>query len=186
MSIMIGNTPNRYPPVQNGKQKRPGLVTLADYLRIPSAAYLVKLDALAKTHIQATGSGTGAVAGSTFTPIIFNAEFGDTLGEYNTANGQFIPLAGGIYELAAFYQFSGLPSGVRTILSLYENGVEIRRLFDRNQTYAGGQDLGQAGALQCTLTGGATYTMRAFHTNAAALNIVNNAALCWWHITRLT
>jgi hypothetical protein len=69
-----------------------------------------------------------SISSSTFTKISFNAEEYDT--NSNFASPAFTPTVAGYYLIGAGYNAAGGGAPSRTILDLYKNGGQVRRLFD--------------------------------------------------------
>ena len=69
-----------------------------------------------------------SISSSTFTKITFNAEEYDT--NSNFASPAFTPTVAGYYLIGAGYNAAGGGVPSRTILDLYKNGNQVRRLFD--------------------------------------------------------
>jgi hypothetical protein len=73
----------------------------------------------------ATSTSTAAV---TATKIIFNTEYFDT--NSNFASSRFTPTVAGYYLIGAALNAAGGGSPSRTILDIYKNGSQVKRLFD--------------------------------------------------------
>ena len=69
-----------------------------------------------------------SITTSTFTKIIFQAEEYDT--NSNFASSTFTPTVAGYYMIGAGYNAAGDGAPSRTILDIYKNGSQVRRLFD--------------------------------------------------------
>lgn len=184
MTAFGGNTAP-YPPVQNGKEKRGGLILPADFARLLTAAERAKLAALTQTHFQVTGNTNAAVVTATFTTVLFATEVFDTNNEYTPATGVFVPAQTGIYTVSAFCAFVAKPANIRQVTSVFINGAEARRLYDDTAGF-GGLDIGGGGAITLALNAGDSVTIRALHNNAGNLTLVNNAPSCWLSVTRLS
>ena len=70
-----------------------------------------------------------SVTNTTATKIIFNTEFFDTNGCFDTANYRFTPTVAGYYQVNANIQWlGGNATTVLFLLGLYKNGIQYREL----------------------------------------------------------
>ena len=69
-----------------------------------------------------------SITSSTFTKITFSSEEYDT--NSNFASSTFTPTIAGYYMIGAGYNAAGGGTPSRTILDIYKNGNQVRRLFD--------------------------------------------------------
>jgi hypothetical protein len=81
MSAIGGDRGSVYPPVQNGNEKRPGLITKADFLRIMTTAERAKLAALEVPVLRLSYDAStdllngAAIAAATWTNVFADQSF---------------------------------------------------------------------------------------------------------------
>lgn len=73
------------------------------------------------TYVNVARGGTATIAGNTDSKITFQSEYDDALNEMSADT--FIPKVTGIYTVSASIIWGAAPSGGRTTLRLYEDGV---------------------------------------------------------------
>lgn len=72
-----------------------------------------------------------SISSSTFTKITFPSEDYDTNNNFdNSTNYRFTPTIAGYYLIGAGYNAAGGGVPSRTILDIYKNGSQVKRLFD--------------------------------------------------------
>lgn len=80
---------------------------------------------------SATKNANQSITSSTFTKITFQVEDYDTNNNFdNTTNYRFTPTIAGYYLIGAGYNAAGGGVPSRTILDIYKNGGQVKRLFD--------------------------------------------------------
>lgn len=90
------------------------------------------------TNVVGTGVAFSAyktvsqsISSSTFTKITFPSEDYDTNSNFdNATNYRFTPTVAGYYLIGAGYNAAGGGVPSRTILDIYKNGNQVKRLFD--------------------------------------------------------
>jgi hypothetical protein len=125
----IGGGGGGYPPVQNGKERRPGLVSKADYARLLSAADRTSLDRAANPpRAVLTRSTNQAVASGAFTAVVWDNAFlntggvaGGTLWSAATNPTRItVPLAG-VYLVTASVVIDAAAGGTLRLAQLDAN-----------------------------------------------------------------
>jgi len=105
---------------------------------------------------------------NTLTKIIFNVEDFDTNSNYNTTNYRFTPSVAGYYQVNLSYKMETVAN--RTVLSIFKNGSEYKRMIDIQSTYT----RYTSGSCLVYLNGTTDY-IEAYGLSAATLSGVANS-----------
>lgn len=128
-------------------------------------------NALSKNRsiVSAVRWTTQSLSPSTYSKIIFENEYQDTLNEMNISGGRFTPNKAGKYKFSASGNFEVLESGRTGRLSLYKNGSLLRALTEFTSTNA--QNVFLTGFEIEDLVVGDYIELYAQHTGASNQNI---------------
>lgn len=133
------------------------------------------------SHATATMSANQSVAAATFTKVAFDTEGVDVLGNYDPALYRFVAPELGIYDVSASALFIGNADGVRSLVTIYVNGAEVRRGSDTVQGAA--SDV--TATVSCAIRMGAGDYIEIFAYCSAATTLLANSGTTWLSISRV-